>query len=586
MGLQVWLSLNGNLNNQGLSNAAATNNGATVDNNGKIGKCYSFSGSNYVTLPTTFLSDFTNEISVCAWINISAWNSQYDSIIKMYAGNNAWNNSIFAMGRNGTTSRLYFSIANGTSSTQSSCSLTEDQSLNTWYHIACVYNNTDKNMKIYLNGVLKTTYNTTIVPSFSSVTSVGIGGSPLASYGLKGKLNDIRIYNYALSAQEIKLISQGLILHYPLDRNNWGQDNILTNSTGYEGTSGWSGLVTNGEENGEPYLVAKRTDTTSASRTFCTHAAITSLVSSWHTGDSFTISGWYKVPSSETYDVTGNMFIRWTHSTGGSSYTDTGFSTISASTITKDTWIRFENTYSVPANYVDGSVNFYLSAFSKGLSTIYWKNVKLEYGNKATAWTPSISDTLYTTMDIGSTTEHDISGYQNNGTRNGSFVWISDTPKYSLSTNFTGTQYILSDSPSTNGATLSAWVKTTSTSNQALMIDYKSGLGIGFWSSVIIPSCNSSIKTTYPVSNYSVNQWNHIAVVKNTNSSILCYVNGVLQSATSTLDYWSTGVIDGLSIASRPNGASPATCKISDVRIYTTALSADDILELYNNKVI
>jgi len=37
MALQVWLPLNGNLNNQGLSNVTVTNNGATVDNNGKIG---------------------------------------------------------------------------------------------------------------------------------------------------------------------------------------------------------------------------------------------------------------------------------------------------------------------------------------------------------------------------------------------------------------------------------------------------------------------------------------------------------------------------------------------------------------------
>jgi len=121
------------------------------------------------------------------------------------------------MGRNNTTSRLYFSIANGTSSTQASCVLPTDQSLNTWYHVACVYNNTEKNIKIYLNGDLAVTYNTTIVPNLASVTSIGIGGSPLASYGLKGKLNDVRIYDHALSALEVKEISQALILHYKLD---------------------------------------------------------------------------------------------------------------------------------------------------------------------------------------------------------------------------------------------------------------------------------------------------------------------------------------------------------------------------------
>jgi len=48
MALQVWLPLNGTLENKGLSNVTVTNNGATVDNNGKIGKCYYFNGSKYL----------------------------------------------------------------------------------------------------------------------------------------------------------------------------------------------------------------------------------------------------------------------------------------------------------------------------------------------------------------------------------------------------------------------------------------------------------------------------------------------------------------------------------------------------------
>lgn len=239
MSLKVWLPLNGDLKNIGSSNVIVTNNGATVDNSGKIGKCYNFNGSNYLTLSTSLLNDFGNEISACAWVNISAWNSQYDSIVKMYAGDNAWKNSIFAMGRNNTTSRLYFSIANGTSSTQASCVLPTDQSLNTWYHVACVYNNTEKNIKIYLNGDLAVTYNTTIVPNLASVTSIGIGGSPLASYGLKGKLNDVRIYDHCLSALEVKEISQALILHYKLnDANN--STNLILNGFGeLGGNIGW-----------------------------------------------------------------------------------------------------------------------------------------------------------------------------------------------------------------------------------------------------------------------------------------------------------------------------------------------------------
>ena len=46
MGLILWLPLNGTIENQGLDgDAIITNNGATVNNEGKIGKCYAFDGT-------------------------------------------------------------------------------------------------------------------------------------------------------------------------------------------------------------------------------------------------------------------------------------------------------------------------------------------------------------------------------------------------------------------------------------------------------------------------------------------------------------------------------------------------------------
>ena len=70
MSLKVWLPLNGDLRNNGLSNVTVTNNGATIDNSGKIGKCYSFDGSNdKITL--TNLPNPSN-ISVAFWMKRSA----------------------------------------------------------------------------------------------------------------------------------------------------------------------------------------------------------------------------------------------------------------------------------------------------------------------------------------------------------------------------------------------------------------------------------------------------------------------------------------------------------------------------------
>ena len=72
MALRVWLPLNGNTNNYGISDVTVTNNGATVDNNGKIGKCYSFGSSKRITASKpNNLS--TSSASLSCWVNLSSW---------------------------------------------------------------------------------------------------------------------------------------------------------------------------------------------------------------------------------------------------------------------------------------------------------------------------------------------------------------------------------------------------------------------------------------------------------------------------------------------------------------------------------
>ena len=57
MSLRVWLPLNGSIDNKGCDPATITNSGAVINENGKLGKCYSFSSAymkaQNVSLPTT-----------------------------------------------------------------------------------------------------------------------------------------------------------------------------------------------------------------------------------------------------------------------------------------------------------------------------------------------------------------------------------------------------------------------------------------------------------------------------------------------------------------------------------------------------
>lgn len=597
MSLQVWLPLTGHLDNQGLSDITVTNNGATVDNSGKLGECYSFdTASSYLTIPESIMTSFTDECTVSFWLYVISWNTAYATYFQAGTGSSPWNNYVFGVLRNNQTSKLCFTITDSGNTSSQASYLTPDLSLNTWYHLTFVYKT--GHCLIYVNGTLHQDYTTTIIPKFNAISKITVGTcNNISSYQSNCKINDVRIYDHALSPKEIKLLSQGLVCHYTLGDRPC--DNILTNSTGYNGTTNWVGAISVATENDTPYFIAKRTDTTSTSRTFIYHTAITSYVSSWATGDKFTISGYYRVPSSETYDVTANLFIRWGSSSGTS---DTGFSTPSPASVIKDTWIRFEYTYSVPSSYTSGSaVNFYLSAFSKGLSTVHWKYVKLEKGDKATAWCPNSADAEYSKMGYDNTTVYDCSGYNNHMLAVNAPTIASETARYSVSTHFNNGQYIIANENSNTGwlptdsITVNLWTYITTWGNPISCTESggwnfeDAGGSSGIRFPIYVKGVGYVYKNSGVATSGLLNGWHMLTgTFDKTESKI--YIDGDLKgtatASTSNIIQYSSA---RLCISAEAQGTTPASStmvgNISDVRIYATALSAEDIQQLYNAPV-
>ena len=73
MSLVAWFPLNGNLDNKGLSNYTLTNSNATVNDNGKIGKCYSFNGTSSYLSSNFSYQNFGNNVSIAFWVKVSAF---------------------------------------------------------------------------------------------------------------------------------------------------------------------------------------------------------------------------------------------------------------------------------------------------------------------------------------------------------------------------------------------------------------------------------------------------------------------------------------------------------------------------------
>jgi hypothetical protein len=99
-----------------------------------------------------------------------------------------------------------FAVAVSTSST----SMTQRYSrtvraLNTWYHVAGVYDAAARRLDIYVNGVLDNGVLLGAVPAsqYNPPDSVNIGRRP-AGYYFKGTIDEVRIYNRALTQAEIQ----------------------------------------------------------------------------------------------------------------------------------------------------------------------------------------------------------------------------------------------------------------------------------------------------------------------------------------------------------------------------------------------
>jgi len=237
MGLQIWLPLKGNLENKGLADVSVTNDGATIEDDGKIGSCYNFgTAKSYLLIPKESMTSIT-EATVCFWLKILSWNGTYVTYFQAGKGGYSWNNYIFGFLRNSSNSTCCFTISNGNTASSSNY-LTSELELNTWYHIGLTYKS--GHCLIYINGDLYHDYSTSIVPNFGAITTITVGAANnKTSYQSHCLMNDLRIYDEALSPMQIKLISQGLVAHYLLNRNGLGATNLLKNGFGELGTENW-----------------------------------------------------------------------------------------------------------------------------------------------------------------------------------------------------------------------------------------------------------------------------------------------------------------------------------------------------------
>jgi hypothetical protein len=163
---------------------------------GKVGQAIDLDGKdNYVLLPAAHTLSSFNEITLATWVywkGGNAWQRIFDF------GNDK-NQNMFLTPRSGNNT-LRFAIKNGGGEQITQTAQLPD---NQWVHVAVTLG--ANTAKLYVNGELKATNsNTTIKPSDFKPQNNYIGKSQWPDPLLSGMIDEFRIYNYVLSAEEIK----------------------------------------------------------------------------------------------------------------------------------------------------------------------------------------------------------------------------------------------------------------------------------------------------------------------------------------------------------------------------------------------
>jgi hypothetical protein len=176
-------------------NNHGTITGATRTAAGKFGGALSFNGtSNWVTVPDAASLDLTTGMTLEAWVNPASLSGWRTALLKESSGTLS-----YAMYANDNTPNPAVTVRIG--GADRSAVGTSRLPLNTWTHLAATYDGAQ--VRLYVNGVQAGSR----AQTGSITVSTGplrIGGNAVWTEFFAGLIDEVRVYNRALSAAEIQ----------------------------------------------------------------------------------------------------------------------------------------------------------------------------------------------------------------------------------------------------------------------------------------------------------------------------------------------------------------------------------------------
>jgi hypothetical protein len=210
-GLVAWYPFNGNANDESGNGNDGTLNGVGIipyeDRFGLLNSSYNFDGSNssIIVSPSNSLN-FTQNITISSWIFITGNSSVSCCASDILSRNRDTNSQSFFLRLGLGDNKLSFGLNGIGGNEENRLSVSSELVLekNIWYHIVGTYDG--EVIKLYIDGTLENT-NEGKIDFISEIDNILIGkqkgdGNPLHHYLWKGQIDDIAIWNRALTEEE------------------------------------------------------------------------------------------------------------------------------------------------------------------------------------------------------------------------------------------------------------------------------------------------------------------------------------------------------------------------------------------------
>lgn len=507
-----------------------------------------------------------------------------------------------------------------------------------WAHLAVRFIKATNEITLWVDGVqeYKVTYAQSNVSDYIDIFNWSTSYHTNAAYRAAVIINDVRIYDHALTEKEFKELARAKVLHFKFNEGV-GATNIRDYS-GY----GFDSVLPVGSTN--EFVTDSRIGT-SALKFNNGQAITTDKIFYDNTNQEWTVMAWFNITDTSIGNQQLNNFNignRLIHSGARPLlYANSGVNdhyvygtALASSGVWRHITFRYRTEDRTCEIYINGvfdkaTTNWAVGRVPSGFAASHtiganYKGLLNDLRIYATALSPADiqevyelaaevdrDGTLYTgefvsggedeitnkhiinyhnfsevgiTENVGTYTTlngeaKDLSG-NNNSLTPSNITYVDDGS--GLAANFNGSSSYITLGETATIKSYSFWIKTTTfpSTSVVVYVNHSQSVGFGFYNSnYFILTSNGNSKRIATKGTYTANVWNHIVATYDGSTTPTLYINGV-ETTYSSNNYWTTTA--GENQLGRRNSGNYFTGQIKNFKTFNRALTAAEVKLDYN----